>query len=66
MAAGGGVRVHPQDASLREQLPQFLLHLLGAGAHMLHDATALRTDLRSPLGVAAVVAHEPPVGGVVG
>ena len=66
MAPGGGIGIHPQDARLREQFPQFFLHLLGARANMLHPATAFRAGVRRRFGVSAVVAHQPPVGGMIG
>ena len=66
MASGGGVGVHPQDARLREQLPQLLLHLLGACADALHPAAAFGAGFLHRLGMAAVMAHEPPVGGMIG
>ena len=65
MAGGGGVRVQPQDLRPGKQLPQLLLHLLSAAAHVLQKTSAHRTPLRRALRVAAVVAHEPPVGGVI-
>ena len=61
-----GIRVHPVDDHLREQSFQLLLHLLCAGAHGLHRAAALGTALGGGLGKAAVVAHQPSVGAVVG
>ena len=45
---------------------QLLLHPLGTEADVLHSAAAVGTGIRRRLGVAAVVAHQPPVGGVVG
>ena len=66
VSAGGGVRVHPQYLHPGKQPAELLLHLLGAGAHMLHDAAALVAGLLRPLGMAAVVAHEAAVGAVVG
>ena len=66
MAPGGGIGIHPQDARLWEQLPQLLLHLLGARANMLHPAAAFRAGICRRLGMSAIVAHQPPVGGMIG
>ena len=66
MTAADRIRVHPQDAGLRKQLPQLLLYLLRARSDVLHHTAALRTDVSGPLGMAAVMAHQPPVGGMVG
>ena len=65
---GGGhrIRVHPQHLRPGEQVPQFLLHPLGAGAHKIEQSAAGGTRRGQGLGVAAVVAHQPPVGGMVG
>ena len=65
MSAGSGVGVHPENGGIGEPLVQLLLHLLGPGAHVLHDAAADGAGIAGALGVAAVVTHEPPVGGVI-
>ncbi len=66
MASRRGVRIHPQDARARKQARQFLLHLLSTRSHALHHASTGRAGVKAPLGVAAMVAHQPPIGGVVG
>ena len=66
MAAGGGVGIQPQHLRSGKELLQLLFRLLRADAHMLHPAAALGTGVIDPLRVAAVVAHQAPVGGVVG
>ena len=66
VVTGDSVRVHAEDLRLREELVELLLHLLGAGPYMLHQPAALIAPLPGPLGVTAVVAHEPAVGAVVG
>ena len=68
MGSGGrdGVGVHPHDFYIWIEGLQLLLELLGAHAHELEPARAVGADLRQGHGVAAVMAHEPPVGAVVG
>ena len=65
MTALGGVCVHPQHLRTWEQIVELLLHLLSAGAHVLHDAAADGAGVAGSLRVAAVVAHQPPIGGVI-
>ena len=65
VVAGHRVRVHTQDVRAGEQGVQLLLHLLGARADLLDDAAALRAAVRGAFRVAAVVAHQPPVGAVI-
>ena len=60
-----GVGVHPQNGGIGEQLPQLLLHPLSAEADMSQMGAALRACLRRLFRIAAVVAHQPPVGAVV-
>ena len=66
VGGGDGVRIHPQHLRPGEQVPQFLLHPLGAGAHKIEQSAAGGTRRGQGLGVAAVVAHETVVGRVVG
>ena len=66
MTHGYGVRVHPQQRRAREQGAQLLLHPLGAHADVLELPAAFGADLRRFFGIAAVVAHQPSVGAVVG
>ena len=66
MTHGYGVRVHPQQRRAREQGAQLLLHPLGAHANVLELPAAFGADLRRFFGIAAVVAHQPSVGAVVG
>ena len=63
---GYGVRVHPQQRRAGEDPMQLLLHPLGANADVLELSAAFGTDLRRFFGIAAVVAHQPSVGTVVG
>ena len=65
MSRRHGVRVHTQHLRAGEHLPQLLLYPLGAEADVLQRAAAFRAPLRCPLGITAVVAHEPVVGTVV-
>ena len=60
------VCVHPQSFQIRKQGRKLLLHLLGAGANGFQRTAAGRAPLRRRLGKAAVMAHEPMVGAVVG
>ena len=60
------VGVHPQNRCPGKQLLQLLLHLLGAGANGLKGYAALRAFLGKRLRIAAIMAHHPPVGGVIG
>ena len=66
MSARHRVCVHAQHLRAGEQLLQLLLHPLCAETDMLQRTAALRTLLRRPLGVAAIVAHQPVIGAVVG
>ena len=66
VGGGDGVRVHTQNVRAGQQLLQLLLHLLGPHADEVQHPAALRTAVRQGLGKAAVVAHEPVVGRVVG
>ena len=68
MALGGGdgVGVHPQDLPPRKGGVELLLHLLGAVAEEVQRPAAGGAGVGQRLGVAAVVAHEPTVGRVVG
>ena len=61
-----GIRVHPQDPRAGKQVPQLLLHLLRPCPYPFHNAAASRTGVKAPLGMTAVMAHQPPVGGMVG
>ena len=63
---GDGVRVHAQDGGLGEELLELLLDLLGAHPDEVEPSAAHRAGPGQGLGVAAVVAHEPSVGRVVG
>ena len=63
---GYGVRVHPQQRRAGEDPMQLLLHPLGANADVLELSAAFGADLRRFFGIAAVVAHQPSVGAVVG
>ena len=63
---GYGVRVHPQQRRAREDPMQLLLHPLGANADVLELSAAFGTDLRRFFGIAAVVAHQPSIGGMIG
>ena len=60
------VRVHADDLRIRELEFQGLLDLLGANAQGLQWAAAVGAPLDHPLGMAAVVAHEPGIGRVEG
>ena len=68
MGIDGGyrIRVHPQNLCLRQEVLQLLLHLLGAEADLLESTSALGAAGGKRLGMAAVVAHEPSVGVVIG
>ena len=59
------VRIHPQQRRAGEDAAQLLLHPLGAHADVLELPAAFGACLRRFFGVAAVVAHQPPVGAVV-
>ena len=61
-----GVRIHPPHLHIGKQLGKLLLDLLGPGANGLQGAAAVGAPGRNRLGVAAVVAHQPVVGTVVG
>ena len=61
-----GIGIHSGDLHVREELVQLLLGFLSAGADGLQRAAALGTAGRRRLGMAAIVAHEPGIGGVVG
>ena len=61
-----GIRVHSGHGHVRKQFIQFLLGLLGAYAKGFQGAATLGAPLRHRLGEAAVVAHKPVVGAVVG
>ena len=66
-AAHGGVGVHPQDAGGGKDLFQPLFGPLGAQPGIVHiGAAAGGAGFRLGDAVAAVVANQPPVGGVVG
>ena len=60
-----GIRVHPQDLRSGKQCLQLLLHLLGANSHVLEGPAAVGAGLRGLFRVAAVMAHQPSVGGVI-
>ena len=66
VGGGYGVRVHPQHLRPGEQVPQLLLHPLGAGADEVEQPPAGGARRGQGLRKAAVVAHEPVVGRVVG
>ena len=66
VALSHGIGIHPQKLRTGKEPGQLLLHLLCTKADMLHGAAAVGTGIRRRLGVAAVVAHHPPVGGMVG
>ena len=68
MVVGGRhrVRIHAQNGRVREKVVQLLFDLLRTRADRLERPAALRAALRQRVGIAAVVAHEPPVDGVVG
>ena len=60
------VGVHPVGLHVGKEEFQLLLHLLGAGADGFQRSAAFRAALRHRLGKAAVVAHQPVVGAVIG
>ena len=60
------VGVHPVGLHVGKKEFQLLLHLLGAGADGFQRSAAFRAALRHRLGKAAVVAHQPVVGAVIG
>ena len=63
--AHGGVLIHAEDPCMRKAELQRLLHLLRADAGVPHQAAAaMGAGLRHLGAVAAVVAHQPAVGGV--
>ena len=66
MSLADGIGVHAENFRLREQGVQLLLRPLGTHADVLHGAAALRAGFAAFFGIAAVVAHHPPVGGVIG
>ena len=68
MGIGGadGVRIHPGHGHIGKQLRQLLLHPLGAGAQSFQGPAAFGAPVRHRHGKAAVMAHEPPVGTVIG
>ncbi len=61
-----GIRVHAQNLYPGKKLFQLFLHLLSAGADKAQFAAAVRAVFVRPKGKAAVMAHQPPVGAVVG
>ena len=61
-----GIRIHPGNLIVRKDEFQLLLELLGTGADGLQMAFASGTPLGHRLGKAAVVAHQPVVGAVIG
>ena len=66
VGGGDGVRVHAHDLGVGVAGLEFLLEPLGAHAHELEPAAAVGAHRRQGLGVAAVMAHQPPVGAVIG
>ena len=60
------IRIHANHRIFRIQGLQLLLHLLGARSQGLHGAAAGGAPAGCRLGVAAVVAHQPSVGTVIG
>ena len=63
---GDGVRIHPQHRRPGKKRLQLLLDLLRAHANEIQFSAAVRAGGRQGLGVAAVVAHQPAVGRMVG
>ena len=66
IGGGDGVRIHPLHPNAGEPVVKLLLHLLDTHAYPLQGAAAMGTDARHRPGIAAVVAHEPLVGAVIG
>ena len=68
MTVGGrdGVGIHAEDLGVGKKRLELQLHLLGAGAHDLSVAAADWALRPGGLGIAAVVAQKPVVGGMVG
>ena len=60
-----GVCIHPQDRELRPEAVQLLLQALGAEADLLQMSGTAGANRRYGDAVAAIVAHQPPVGAVI-
>ena len=60
------VRIHAQHLRIGKFKFQRLLNFLGSHAQGLHGAATFGAPVAQPLGMAAVVAHEPAVGAVEG
>ena len=61
-----GVRVHTDDLYARKFFLKPLLHSLSPKAHHAQRLAALRAFFRHRLGIAAVMAHQPVVAGMIG
>ena len=66
VGGGDGIRIHAEDLDPGKQCLQFLLDPLGPHTDEVQPAAAGRTRRRKGLRIAAVMAHQPSVGGVVG
>ena len=61
-----GIGIHAEDLGAGKKRLELQLHLLRAGTHNLSVAATDRALRPGGLGIAAVVAQKPVVGGVVG
>ena len=65
MSLADGVRIHAENLRPGEQSAQLLLRPLGTDADVLHGAAAGGAGLAAFFGITAVMAHHPPIGGVI-